>query len=233
MMQGLDDLLAATLVFVAGHFLLSSQVLRQPLASRLGEPGFLGLYSLIAFAALLWMIFAYGAAPVVTLWEPPAALRWLPLILMPFALFLAIAGLTSPNPTMVGGERVVDGGPKDQTPGIVRITRHPFLWGVTLWAIGHLAVRGDAASLILFGGILVLALGGMRHIDQRREASLGANWGPVRLTTSVLPFAALASGRTQMDWRGIGWWRPLAALILYAALLHFHPQLFGVSALPI
>nr|MDJ0936838.1 NnrU family protein [Kiloniellales bacterium] len=146
MLQGLDDLLAATLVFVAGHFLLSSQVLRQPLASRLGEPGFLGLYSLIAFAALLWMIFAYGAAPVITLWEPPVALRWVPLILMPFALFLAVAGLTAPNPTMVGGERVVDGGPEDQTPGIVRITRHPFLWGVTLWAIGHLAVRGDGAS---------------------------------------------------------------------------------------
>ncbi len=233
MMQGLDDLLAATLVFVAGHFLLSSQVLRQPLASRLGETGFLGLYSLIAFAALLWMVFAYGAAPVVTLWEPPAVLRWVPLILMPFALFLAVAGLTSPNPTMVGGERVVDGGPEDQTPGIVRITRHPFLWGVTLWAIGHLAVRGDGASLILFGGILVLALGGMWHIDQRREASLGAAWGPVRMTTSVLPFAALASGRTRMDWRGIGWWRPLAALALYAALLHFHPQLFGVSPLPV
>ena len=36
----------------------------------------LGLYSLIAFAALLWMVFAYGAAPVVTLWEPPPVLRW-------------------------------------------------------------------------------------------------------------------------------------------------------------
>ena len=233
MMQGLDDLLAATLVFVAGHFLLSSRVLRHPLATRLGEPGFRGLYSLIAGAALLWMIFAYGSAPVIALWEPPAALHGVPLILMPFALFLVIAGVTSPNPTIVGGERVVDGGPEDQTPGIVRITRHPFLWGVTLWAIGHLAVRGDAASLILFGGILILALGGMWHIDQKREASLGANWGPIRMTTSVLPFAALASGRTHMDWRGIGWWRPLAALVLYAALLHFHMQLFGVSPLPV
>ena len=233
MIQGLDDLLAATLVFVAGHFLLSSRVLRQPLAGRLGEPGFRILYSLIAGAALLWMIFAYGAAPVVPLWDPPLVLRWLPLVLMPFAVFLVLAGVTTPNSTMVGGERVVDGGPENQTPGIARITRHPFLWGVTLWALGHLAVRGDGASIILFGGILVLALGGMWHIDQKREASLGANWGPIRLTTSVIPFAALASGRTQMDWRGIGWWRPLAALVLYAALLHFHAPLFGVSPLPV
>ena len=229
----LDDLLAAALLFVGGHFLLSSRVLRQPLAARLGDNGFRGLYSLVAGAALLWTIFAYGAAPFVALWQPPLILRWLPLILMPVALFLVVAGMTTPNPTQVGGERVVDAGPEDQTPGIIRVTRHPFLWGVALWALGHLVVRGDAASVILVGGMLVLALGGMWHIDQKREASLGANWGPIRLTTSVIPFAALASGRTHMDWRGIGWWRPLVALALYAALLHLHAQLFGVSPLPV
>ena len=40
-------------------------------------------------------------------------------------------------------------------------------------------------------------------------------------------------GRTTMDWKGIGWWRPAAALVLYAVLLHLHPRLFGVSALPL
>ena len=82
------------------------------------------------------------------------------------------------------------------------------------------------------GGILVLSLGGMWHIDQRREAALGAAWGPVKLTTSALPFGALMSGRTTMDWAGIGWWRPVIALLLYAILLHLHPLVIGVPAVP-
>ena len=82
------------------------------------------------------------------------------------------------------------------------------------------------------GGIAILSFGGMIHIDQRREASLGAAWGPMKLTTSLLPFGAILSGRTSFDWRGIGWWRPLLGLAAYAALLHLHQGLIGVSPLP-
>jgi uncharacterized membrane protein len=112
------------------------------------------------------------------------------------------------------------------------VTRHPFLWGTALWAASHLAANGDTASMIVMGGILALSLGGMKHIDLRREATLGAAWGPVALTTSTLPFAALATGRTTMDWKGIGWWRPALALALYAALLYLHPWIAGVGAWP-
>lgn len=38
-----------------------------------------------------------------------------------------------------------------------RVTRHPQLWGVILWAVAHLLVNGDAASLVLFGGFLLWA----------------------------------------------------------------------------
>jgi uncharacterized membrane protein len=95
-----------------------------------------------------------------------------------------------------------------------------------------MVVNGDVKSLILMAGILILALGGMWHIDRRREAALGAAWGPIALTTSALPFRALLEGRTSMDWAAIGWWRPTLALALYVALLHFHGTIFGVSALP-
>ncbi len=62
----------------------------------------------------------------------------------------------------------------------------------------------------------------------RREASLGAAWGPVKLTTGVVPFAAIANGRAELDWKGIGWWRPAGALALYAALMHAHAWIVGV-----
>ncbi|MDH3472503.1 MAG: NnrU family protein [Rhodospirillales bacterium] len=232
MTGSLNALFAATVLFVGAHFLLSGQALRGPLAERLGEQGFRALYSVVGLASFLWMLAAYRDAPLVAVWQPPPALAWVPLVVMPFALWLAVAGVTASSPTMVGGEaRLADPGVHDPAPGMFRVTRHPFLWGAALWAASHLLVNGDAASILLMGAILVLSLGGMRHIDQRREA-LGAAWGPVKLTTSAIPFAAILAGRTTMDWKGLGWWRPVLALALYAALLHAHPWLMGVSALP-
>ncbi len=60
---------------------------------------------------------------------------------------------------------------------------------------------------------------------------MGAAWGPVKLTTGVVPFAAIASGRATLDWKGIGWWRSVGALALYAALLHAHAWIVGVPAI--
>lgn len=234
MMGSLNTLFLATVLFVAGHFLLSSRPPRRAMTELLGAQGFRIGYSLVALAAFVWMLRAYEAAPVTVVWYPPLAFTWVPVLVMPIALLLAVCGLTTPSVTMVGGEsRLSDPSTHDVAPGMLRVTRHPFLWGTALWSASHLLVNGEAAEMILMAGILVLSLGGMKHIDLRRETELGSAWGPMALTTSALPFAALASGRTTMDWKGIGWWRPAVALALYAALLHLHPTIFGVSALPV
>ncbi len=234
MIGSLNTLFVATAVFVAAHFLLSSRPPRRAMTELLGVQGFRIGYSIVALAAFVWMLRAYEAAPVMEVWYPPAAFAWVPVLVMPLALLLAVCGLTTPSVTMVGGEaRLSDPSTHDVAPGMLRVTRHPFLWGTALWSASHLLVNGEAANMILMAGILVLSLGGMRHIDLRRETELGAAWGPMALTTSALPFAALASGRTTMDWKGIGWWRPAVAFVLYAALLHLHPAIFGVSALPV
>ena len=178
------------------------------------------------------LLAAYRDAPFQTVWMPAPVFAWVPLVVMPFAAILMVAGLTTPSPTLVGGERFLDGAPGSPAVGILSVTRHPFLWGTGLWALSHLLVNGDLTSMVMMGGIAVLSFGGMLHIDQRREASLGAAWGPMKLTTSLLPFGAIVTGRTRLDWRGIGWWRPLLGLAVYAALLHLHLGLIGVSPLP-
>lgn len=229
MTGSLDALIAATAAFVLGHFLLSSQQVRAPLLRALGQNGFLPLYSVVIGAAFIWMLAAYRAAPVYQVWAPDPALGWVPILVMPVAIFLVLAGLTTTNPTLVGAEpRIAGGGPARRAPGIISVTRHPFLWGTALWAAAHLAANGTAAAIIVMGGILVLSLGGMAHIDRRREAALGSAWGPVKLTTSVVPFGAILSGRCKLDWAGIGWWRPLGALLIYAALFHAHAWIIGV-----
>ena len=230
MLESLDSLFAATVLFVGGHVLLSSLPIRGPLHRALGEQGFQAVYSLAMTGALLWMAAAYANAPIRVLWTAPPELAWGTAGLTALASFLVVAGVTTRSVTMVGGERFATG-PQDPAPGIFRVTRHPFLWGVALWALGHLAVNGDAASVLFFGGFVVLSLGGMWHIDQRRQQTLGAAWGPIALTTSVVPFQAILAGRTHFDLKGIGWWRPLVAAALYALLVGLHPWLFGVSAL--
>ncbi len=232
MLGSLDALFAATVLFVGGHFLLSSQAIRPRLVRALGAQGFSLVYSLAVAGAFLWMVAAYGAAPRQLLWQPPPGFAWIPVAAMPFALLLALCGVTTRSPTLGGTEKYQALGPEDPAPGILRITRHPFLWGTTLWAGSHLLANGDAADVVLFGGILVLSLGGMWHIDQKRAARLGSGWGPIALTTSALPFAAILGRRTHFDWKGIGLWRLAVALALYVIFIILHPWVIGVPALP-
>ncbi len=227
----LNALFGTTLVFVGGHFLLSSELLRPRLVEMLGDSLFRGLYTLVMLGAFAAMLLAYGAAPRDPVWFPPDGLRIVPYLVMPFALILVVCGLTTPSPTSMGGEGVLDERPGRSAIGILSVTRHPFLWGTTLWAVSHLLVRGDDASIILLGGILVLSLGGMAHIDRRREAALGAAWGPFAMTTSLLPFQAILQGRSKLDLAGIGWWRPALALAIYVVLLPAHGWIIGVPLL--
>lgn len=204
--------------FVASHFLLSWPPLRARLVGALGERGFLGAYSLVAFALLGWAIVAFRAAPHVAVWLPPAGMRHLAFAIMPVAFVLAVVGLTTRNPTAVGGEGAACEAPR----GIVTATRHPFLWGVALWALAHVAANGDAAGMMLFIGMGVLALGGMAAIDHKRTLRLGPPWREFAARTSALPFAAALGGRNRVDWAGIGWLRPLAGLLAFALAMVIH-----------
>jgi len=230
MTGSIEMLIPAVCCFVGGHFLLSSSSIRPRLVGLLGETGFRAAYAVAALATLVWSVTAYRSAPEVELWPADVGLAHVPFLLMPFACILAVAGLTTPSVTTVGGEAVAR--LPRPVSGIATITRHPFLWAVGLWAIGHMAANGDVASIVFFGGMAVLAFGGMAHIDQRRRKALGADWGPVAMVTSVLPFAAAIQGRTRIDWRGIGWARVAGGLALAVVLPFLHPWIAGKPILP-
>lgn len=222
----LEIQLAAMACFVLGHFVLSSLPVRHGIIGIVGENAFRGLYSVGAVASLVWAGFAYGAAPFEPLWDPPAWARHVTYLCVLAACLFVVIGVTTKNPTSVGGEKFAD----DPAPasGILTVTRHPFLIGTTLWSIGHLFANGDAASVILFGGILVLSIGGMLHIDHRRRIAMGSAWGPIALSTSVVPFLALVQGRSKLDLKGIGLPRIAGGLAVFAALAYGHTWIAGV-----
>ncbi len=229
MTGNLAALFAAMLAFVGGHFLLSWPAIRGSLVARIGEKAFASMYSLLMLACLVWVIAAYRVAPPHVLWDAGYRSNLVPLVVMPFAMMLAVVGLLSRSPTLMGGGAMFRHGAVE-VRGIFTITRHPFLCGAALWAIAHLVANGDAASVLLFGGMAILALAGMFAIDHKRSLKLGDAWASYAAHSSRVPFAAALSGRTRVDWAGIGWLRPTIGVVLYVVLLFAHDWLFGVPA---
>lgn len=219
--------LTAAMVFVGGHFLLSSGPVRRRLVNAVGEWAFRGLYSLVAILSLMWLIMAYGGAPDMTVWRPPTALKHLSLTIMPLALVLLVAGYTSRNPTAVVMDRLFPLAPQ----GILKITRHPVMWAIGLWGVSHLLANGEAAAMILFASMTMLALGGAWHIDRRKARTLGAAWQDFAMVTSNVPLAAVFTGRARLSFADVGGWRIAVALTLYVVILYFHGRLFGVAPL--
>lgn len=222
-MNPMTRLLLSAAAFLITHY-ISSTPLRARLVRLLGTNGYVLLYSAIAFATLGAMVWAYYRAPYLGLWHIPA-LRYAPLVVVPFALVLVVCGALMRNPTAVGSEKLLRGG--DAVRGVLRITRHPVMWGITLWAGSHILARGDAAAAVFFGSLLVLALYGTILIDRRKRAALGAEWTRFAEATSNVPFVAIVAGRNRFSAAEIGWARPLLALLLYGLILWFHAPLFG------
>lgn len=224
-----DHVLYAAIVFLAIH-LLPGTPLRGRAVRALGEGPYRGVFSLLSAVVLVWLAMAYSNAPYEELWPQWPWTRWVPLVVMPFAMILFVCALTTRNPSMAGMERAVD--PQFAVAGILTVTRHPLLWSFALWGLAHLLPNGDRASLWLFGSLVLLALAGMAVIDRRKSEEIGAAWGPILMRSSAIPFLAALQGRTKVDWRGIGWWRPAVGLFLFALFLGGHRHVFGVSPWP-
>ena len=224
-------LIAAATFFVLLHLLVSGTALRGALVGVLKEGPYMGLFSLASVGGIVWLSMAYGDArglgPVY--WDLGPGARHAGLLIMLLALLLVVPGLLTPNPTSVKQEGALD--KPDAVKGMLRITRHPFLWGVSIWALGHLLSNGDLPSVILFGSMMALGVFGTVSIDAKRKKALGAKWDAFAAQTSNIPFGALLTGRQKLSLGEIGWWRLALAVAIWAGLLWAHPMLFGVSPL--
>jgi uncharacterized membrane protein len=207
-------LVAATIAFLATHFATSTP-LRPAMVNAIGEWPYRGVYSLVAFVTLGWMIWAYAAAPREQLW---VGIREIPYVVMPIAFVLIACGFWR-NPTIVGADKLLRS--EDPARGMIRITRHPIMWGFMLWAAAHILARGDLKSLVFFGSFLLLAALGTLLMDARKKSN--PDWPRFAAVTSHIPFVAIAQRRNRLVWREIGWLRPAIGLAVFFAVLLFHP----------
>ncbi|TNC73030.1 NnrU family protein [Rubellimicrobium roseum] len=109
-------------------------------ASRngLGDPG-KGIVAVLAIGGIWLIARGYGAwADAPQVWQPAPWLTHLNNLLVVLGFYFFVASGMG-----VWGARV---------------NRHPQLTGVILWAVAHLLVNGDLASIVLFGGLLTWAV---------------------------------------------------------------------------
>jgi uncharacterized membrane protein len=226
----MSDLIAAVAFFLAIHLGIAGTRARAAIVRRTGEKAFSGMFAVLSLAGIVWIVRAYSRAPVEHLWASPPWVRYLAIALAFVGFLLVVIGLLTPNPTTAsfGGLVKRDG----IVRGMLRVTRHPFLWGVALWALGHLAANGDLASVILFGSFLFLALVGTVSIDAKRRDRYGDQWERFAGATSNVPFGAIAAGRTTFALAEIGLWRIGVALAAFALTFYFHAAIFGAPPLP-
>lgn len=220
----MTELLVAISSFVLSHFILSHP-LRRPIVQRIGEQGFLGIYSLVAAVTLVWAVLAYRAAPSVQLWTAPAAALHGAYLVILIACILLAGSLLAPNPALVMSGGILAKSTDPQ--GVTGITRHPMMWAFGLWAIVHGIVNGRLETLILVGGIVVLALVGAWLQDGKKAAQLGPNWAAYASKTSYWPLGAQMTGR--LPWRAAwpGGLPIIGGVILFAVLVFMHPFIIG------
>lgn len=206
-MDSLAPLLAACVFFVGSHFLMSHPA-RRPLVARLGESGFLGLYSLIAFAGLGWMMWEYSQAPAGEIYWAPTNAIWIAASLLTLLASILFAGSFQGNPALPdpGGDGIRTLAAKVPT-GVFRVTRHPMMWGIALWGLAHILVLPAMDSILFNGSIVFLALAGSYGQDRKKQAALGEAWSKWERKTSFLPrLTQLAKVEPRFLLIGLAFW---------------------------
>ena len=143
----------------------------------LGDGPGKGVAAVLALLAVGAMIYGYRTAEVIDLWYPPDFLRYVNNLLMLIAVVLVNLGLSR---------------------GVMRTRmRHPMLTSVKVWALAHLLVNGDLASVVLFGGLMAWAVVDLILINRMQPAWVRPAPGPVvndviYLALSVVLFGVIS-----------------------------------------
>ena len=143
-------LVAGLVLFLGVHSVsIVSRSGRDALVQKLGEGAWNGLYSLVALAGFVLIIYGYAKAreaPVPLYQLPTAARHASALLMLPVFVLLAAAYL----------------------PGrIQRAAKHPMLLAVKFWALAHLLANGTLADVLLFGGFLAWAVADRISVKRR------------------------------------------------------------------
>jgi len=131
-------LIAGLVLWTAAHYF---KRLMPDQRAALGNAGKV-IVAVFLVGSVVLMVQGYKAADVIPVWNPPSFMVHINNTLMVLAFWVYGSGAAK-------GAKVWPG---------YRM-RHPQLIGFKIWALAHLLVNGDLASVLLFGGLLAWAVG--------------------------------------------------------------------------
>lgn len=146
-------LILGLLLWVAGHFFKRAL---PDMRAGMGDAG-KGVAAVVILAGLVLMVIGYRGHGAPLVWYPPAFMVHVNNLLMVLAVYLfAVSGVKARLATRI---------------------RHPQLTAVKTWAVAHLLVNGDLASIVLFGGLLAWAVAEVIVINRTQRDWTPPEWG--------------------------------------------------------
>ena len=109
---------------------------------------------------------------------------------------------------------------------MTRISRHPVFASFFLLGFAHCLLNGALSDVVFFGGLAAYARLGAWHQDVRKTGEV-AGYEEFRLSTSFLPFVAIAGRRQPFPFGELPWGLIVLGLIAFYVVRAFHPALFG------
>jgi uncharacterized membrane protein len=166
-------LILGLVLWWAGHFFKRAL---PDMRAGMGDKG-KGIAALVILAGVVLMVVGYRGLASPQVWYPPAFMVHINNLLMILAVYLFAASGTKAR-AGVG-------------------MRHPQLVAVKTWAVAHLLVNGDLASIVLFGGLLAWAVAEVIVINRAQRDWVRPAWGGTgaevkAVVGTVVVFAAIA-----------------------------------------
>jgi uncharacterized membrane protein len=177
------NLIAANVAFVGTHFAMSHP-LRAPMVKALGAGGFQAAYNVVSLAALAWVYFAFVAAPPADLPGSGDA-GWIAATIITLPAMILLAGSFSGNPALP--TPMAEAQARAEPKGVFKVTRHPMMWAIGLWALSHLVLFWSVRTMVTALAIGILALVGARFQDAKKEVLMGEAWAEWESKTSYWP----------------------------------------------
>ena len=158
------------LMFFGIHAGMLVPVLKRPLASRLGESGYKGVYSLISVVGLVLLIYGYERGVFFDV-QSPFWVRETSTIWMFFAwLFIVSANVA----------------------GLIRkTTRHPMTIGLLIWGLGHAVMNPHAHAWLIFLGFSLFAVASA--VTAARRGKAPSREGSISMDLVAVVIAAVAT----------------------------------------
>jgi uncharacterized membrane protein len=215
------EFLTSLTIFILAHSLPEPTGLRTRMIDRIGKKSYFAGFSILSTILLIWLIWSALRAPYVSLWLPSQFTSLIPVILMLPASILFTTSILRPNSLSLAFIQQ----PIFAATDVTVLLKHPLLWSFFLWALSHTIANGDLVGVIMFGGLAIFSLVGMRIFEHRAKRTLSQIDFSIASNKTIGPIIPRLGHTINL----IVITEVIAGILLYVIVLHLHEPVIGVD----